>query len=397
MPVAVFPNIDPSDVNAKVIYFDDGRALFAVPSTPEGVLAVAPGNLAVDTTAGVLYVKASAASLNTGWVMLGSVAIGGAITGATQGSVLFAGPGGILAQDNTNLFWDDTNNRLGLGNNTPPTRLFVQDSGSVDLARFLYNNAPDRYFRISSTGGSTVVLEAVTSNLNIGSSGDDVVQILRAGIARLVIGENGNIGIATSVFNGSAGNTLTIFQGAPPSAGVANALQLNSHDIVAGTTTGFAIGESGKVARITDCITRITTQFSVANSATPAQVTEDGAAKFGFDLEANTAYSFEYYVEMTSNLAVGCRLQFDGTVTFSAFKARAVTFNAGTITQQAAVAAFNLLILNNTANSTQAYAMISGSITTTAAGTLFLEFSQNVSNVTASTVEVGSFGVLHQR
>lgn len=33
----------------------------------------------------------------------------------TAGSVLFAGTSGILSQDNTNFFWDDTNNRLGIG------------------------------------------------------------------------------------------------------------------------------------------------------------------------------------------------------------------------------------------------------------------------------------------
>ncbi len=49
----------------------------------------------------------------------GSMAIGGAITSATAGSVLFAGASGVLQQDNANLFWDDANNRLGIGTATP--------------------------------------------------------------------------------------------------------------------------------------------------------------------------------------------------------------------------------------------------------------------------------------
>jgi hypothetical protein len=56
----------------------------------------------------------------------GGMAIGGAITSATAGSVLFAGASGVLAQDNANLFWDDTNNRLGIGTATPTTRLDVR-------------------------------------------------------------------------------------------------------------------------------------------------------------------------------------------------------------------------------------------------------------------------------
>jgi hypothetical protein len=46
------------------------------------------------------------------------MAIGGSITSATEGSVLFAGTAGILQQDNANFFWDDTNNRLLIGTNT---------------------------------------------------------------------------------------------------------------------------------------------------------------------------------------------------------------------------------------------------------------------------------------
>src|ERR1044072_880610 len=43
----------------------------------------------------------------------------------TQGSILFAGATTYPAQDNANLFWDDTNNRLGIGTNTPSTALHV--------------------------------------------------------------------------------------------------------------------------------------------------------------------------------------------------------------------------------------------------------------------------------
>lgn len=43
----------------------------------------------------------------------------------TAGSVLFAGTSGYPAQDNTKLFWEDTNNRLGIGNATPRVSLDV--------------------------------------------------------------------------------------------------------------------------------------------------------------------------------------------------------------------------------------------------------------------------------
>ncbi len=53
----------------------------------------------------------------------GGMVVGDPITGATAGSVLFAGAAGVLAQDNANLFWDDTNNRLGVGTATPQAQI----------------------------------------------------------------------------------------------------------------------------------------------------------------------------------------------------------------------------------------------------------------------------------
>ncbi|MFA6274139.1 MAG: tail fiber domain-containing protein, partial [Candidatus Paceibacterota bacterium] len=56
------------------------------------------------------------------------LAIGNSVSSATAGSVLFAGTSGILAQDNSNLFWDDTNNKLGIGTSSPSSALTI-DSG----------------------------------------------------------------------------------------------------------------------------------------------------------------------------------------------------------------------------------------------------------------------------
>jgi len=50
----------------------------------------------------------------------------------TSGSVLFSN-GTTIAQDNANFFWDDTNNRLGIGINTPYASLTVQDSTSAQI------------------------------------------------------------------------------------------------------------------------------------------------------------------------------------------------------------------------------------------------------------------------
>jgi hypothetical protein len=50
-------------------------------------------------------------------------------TSFTSGSIPFSN-GTILTQDNSNLFWDDTNNRLGIGTNSPPHQLDVNGNTS---------------------------------------------------------------------------------------------------------------------------------------------------------------------------------------------------------------------------------------------------------------------------
>lgn len=55
----------------------------------------------------------------------------GTSTTFTQGSVAFAGVSGVYTQDNANFFWDDTNNRLGIGTATPASTLSVTGNATV--------------------------------------------------------------------------------------------------------------------------------------------------------------------------------------------------------------------------------------------------------------------------
>jgi hypothetical protein len=52
-----------------------------------------------------------------------------AITSGTVGRVLFQGTGNVVSQS-TNLFWDNTNGRLGIGTSTPSTALMMQQDGA---------------------------------------------------------------------------------------------------------------------------------------------------------------------------------------------------------------------------------------------------------------------------
>jgi len=75
----------------------------------------------------------------------GSVSITGSLTlpYLSTGSVLFAGATDNITEDNANFFWDDTNNRLGIGTNTPARQLEIFNGigGEQILARFRCFNA----------------------------------------------------------------------------------------------------------------------------------------------------------------------------------------------------------------------------------------------------------------
>lgn len=114
----------------------------------------------------------------------GGMAIGGAITGAAEGSVLFAGAGGILAQDQANFFWDDTNNRLGLGINTSLGGRIHAVAASGSFAAVLApSDAFQRFVKLNDHSG--------VSRLEIFINGNNVPQMI-APTGGFILADNSN-------------------------------------------------------------------------------------------------------------------------------------------------------------------------------------------------------------
>lgn len=120
----------------------------------------------------------------TSWnTIVNGITIGDSVTSATAGSIFFAGASGVLAQNNSSLFWDRTNSRLGIGTNTPVSTL--------EVAGVIRSSGADPQIYLDSTT-SDWIMQALDSSGNF--------RIREGGVAdRLVIAQSsGNVGIANS-------------------------------------------------------------------------------------------------------------------------------------------------------------------------------------------------------
>jgi len=64
-------------------------------------------------------------------------AIGGSLVGSTPGSVIFADANNNFGQNNSNLFWDNTNSRLGISTNNPlaPIHIILPSDTTAQIIR----------------------------------------------------------------------------------------------------------------------------------------------------------------------------------------------------------------------------------------------------------------------
>jgi hypothetical protein len=83
----------------------------------------------------------------------GDIVIGGGSPSGVSGAIQFS-DGSAFASDAANLFWDDTNNRLGVGTNTPAQRLSIKGVGATGATSSLLitNSSNTEIFRVLDSG-----------------------------------------------------------------------------------------------------------------------------------------------------------------------------------------------------------------------------------------------------
>ncbi|MEZ5421846.1 MAG: carboxypeptidase-like regulatory domain-containing protein [Pyrinomonadaceae bacterium] len=171
----------------------------------------------------------------------GGMAIGGSITSATAGSILFAGVSGVLAQNNTDLKWDDTSSYLQVSalkttatNGTIPIywnftdvnnndRLrFVGASGRCDLRAEHWASGSLAWYNDLFLFGASIGLSAGGFTVNVSSGGT------------FLVNDGGSMATTFGVLGASAAKPVAILKLAASQAANSFEIQNNSGTLLTG-------------------------------------------------------------------------------------------------------------------------------------------------------------------
>jgi hypothetical protein len=121
-----------------------------------------------------VWSMAGVGSISSGLTGVLPVANGGTNTSTafTAGSVVFAGSGGTYTQDNSGLFWNNTNKRLLLGNPSAPYSLGISKSSNSGSAAGYPSLDVGNTLATQGDGSSTFNFSTISM-----SSGNDVVRL----------------------------------------------------------------------------------------------------------------------------------------------------------------------------------------------------------------------------
>jgi hypothetical protein len=199
--------------------------------------------------------------------LVGSVATLTITTALTLGSLPFIGTSGALTQDNANLFYDDTNNRLGIGTNAPTTPLDVFGSGIISRINGTSTNngflgfasagsnkwsvgnvQSDHRFRIFSEANTAELVSLLqTGEFGIGISNPTTKLHLDGGASALIANLDANVSVAKSIsFRSDNSNRINLE--------------------VSGTESGSNAGANFFIRRYSDAGALIDTPLTITRS-----------------------------------------------------------------------------------------------------------------------------------
>lgn len=123
------------DLNVTGTFRAGGAQLAVLAAQAANLVYAGPSSGAAAAPSFRALVSNDVPNLDAGKISTGTLAVarGGTGTGTSfvAGSVIFAGAGGAYAEDASNLVWDDSNNRLGVGTSAPGSRLSVMGDAAL--------------------------------------------------------------------------------------------------------------------------------------------------------------------------------------------------------------------------------------------------------------------------
>ena len=122
------------------------------------------------------------------------VVSGVTVSGLTVGSVLFAGSGGVITQDNANLFWDNTNKRLGIGNASPAAQLHIGAALASGYGIVVGHATNDAVLQLGKNADNRGFMSWVNAS-NIISIG---TRVASTDYLNTLVLKDGNVGINTA-------------------------------------------------------------------------------------------------------------------------------------------------------------------------------------------------------
>jgi len=238
--------------------------------------------------------------------LVGSVATLTITTALTTGSVGFIGASGALLQDNANFFWDDTNNRLGIGTNAPTTAIDTFGSGIITRVNGTStNNAfigfasagtnkwsvgnvqSDHRFRIYSEANTSELVSVLqTGEFGIGIANPTTKLHIDGGASALIANLDANVSVAKSIsFRSDNSNRINLE--------------------VSGTESGSNVGADLFIRTYTDLGALIETPFQITRSTgltTIKSLTLTNALSIA---NGGTGSTTQNFVDLTTAQTVG--------------------------------------------------------------------------------------------
>ena len=138
------------------------------------------------------------------------------IASLTEGSIPFIGTGGLVVEDNSNFFFDNTNKRLGIGTTTPASSLDIYGTDAIRIpvgtsaqrpstsltGQIRYNNDTAQYEGYNGSAwiglGGVIDIDQDTYITAEESSDEDYLRFYTAGTQRMTITDTGYVGIGTT-------------------------------------------------------------------------------------------------------------------------------------------------------------------------------------------------------